>query len=110
MINFNSIDISKWFKFPEVLITIGVILLIVSIILIIIAYLTTEEKTEQIDNDSVEEISNSKEENLSRTKDFKTTKGNKTQENSSKANVKKNNTNVAKTATISEDEDDIELL
>ena len=123
MINFNSLDISKWFKFPEVLITIGVILLIISIILIIIAYLTTSKEAVELDNGTVKEMeklnSDTKNEDLLETKEIIMPKDIK--KHSSKnadenvdviSTIKDNNEmkNMDKNVTIIDDDEDIELL
>ena len=78
-------DISTFFKFPGILIIIGVILLIISIILMITAYKTEKKSTNEstIKNESINEINNinidekeetketTKDEELSKTKVYK---------------------------------------
>ena len=81
-------DISTFFKFPGILIIIGVFLLIISIILMITAYKTEKKSTDEstIKNESINEINNinidekeeqeetketTKDEELSKTKVYK---------------------------------------
>ena len=52
-ISLMNINISTFFEFPGILITIGLVLLIISIILIIIAYNTPEESVQE--NSTLEE-------------------------------------------------------
>ena len=124
MINLNTIAISKWFQFPENLITIGVILLVISIILIIIAYLTTDKEVTELDNDILKEQKNknytSKDDDLSKTKEFAIAKESK---RNSSTNIDKKTDDVSETKNSNikpnkgegfviaeDDEEDIELL
>ena len=64
-------DISTFFKFPGILIIIGVFLLIISIILMITAYKTEKKSTNEstIKNESINEKKEEKEETKETTKD-----------------------------------------
>ena len=111
MLNLNSIDISKWFKFPEILITIGVILLIISIVLIIIAFLTTDKKSEIIEDDSKDNVDNN--DSLSKKKAYqiKDELSVKINENASEKGSEENKQNSTQEVSVADDEDEeIELL
>ena len=58
-----GIDINTFFEFPGILITIGAVLLLISIILIIIAYKSLDKPVVEIENNNIEEpnVKNQKE-------------------------------------------------
>ena len=125
MVYFINIDINKWFQFPEILVTIGVVLLFISILLIIIAFLTTDKDFEGTDNSSVNEKINDdyskKETDLSKAKELKSMETDKKKISNdlveNKAGSSKIDTNKEKTkineevlAVEDNDDEDIELL
>ena len=110
MININNIDVSKWFKFPELLITIGVILLIISIILILIAYLTAGKEKADVNEEIEKTDVSDKSTKILKTTMLETVQDNNKQETVSETEVNELDKSKETLNETEDDEEEIELL